>query len=146
VSLITEVSQFRVRPKISRLAIPTLIMAAISFLLAFFAETLAAPEMEYWIWGGIATAGLFWLLPLLSWLFSYLEVTNQRLIYRYGFLGLRRRRLQLSEVSSLEITRPKLLGGKVISILTVADEELVLTGYARTKLLAAEIERLARSA
>jgi uncharacterized membrane protein YdbT with pleckstrin-like domain len=135
-----------VRPKISRLAIPTLILAAVSFSLAFFAEQLAAPEMEYWIWAGIAIAGMFWFLPLLSWLFSHLELTNARLIYRFGFLGLRKRKVPLVEISSLEINRPKPLGGKVISILTVAGDELMLTGYARTKLLAAEIERLARSA
>jgi hypothetical protein len=87
---------------------------------------------------------VFWVFPLLSYLGSYLELTNQRLVYRFGFLGFRKRQLMLSELSSLELQKDG-LAGKTISILSVDGSELFIRGYARPKHLAAEIEALAKA-
>jgi hypothetical protein len=144
VSLLRETSLVRVRRKPSRLFFPTLVLASVAFGLAFFADQISPETMQLgYLLGGIAV-GLFWLLPLLSYLFGYLELTNQRVICRFGFLGLRKREVDYRDVSSIEIIRPKALSGKVISLVQVDESQLLISGYARTKLLAAEIERLAR--
>lgn len=143
-SLISEISLIRLRPSIRRLWIPTLLVGLVAFFLAFFADLIEAfnPNLIFGV--AIVLVATFWLIPLLNYLFSSLEFTNQRLIYRFGFLGLKRRELEFSELSSIEITRAKALGSKQISLLRVDGSELFISGYARTKLLAAEIERLAR--
>jgi hypothetical protein len=52
----------------------------------------------------------------------------------------------LADLSSIEIQKSGALAGKVISILSVDGTEFRVEGYARTKLLAAEIEALAKVA
>ena len=89
---------------------------------------------------------LFWLIPLLSYLASYLELTSERLIFRSGFLGFRKRQLLLSELSSIEIQKEGRLGRQVISILSVDGTEYRIGGYAKNKHLAAEIEAWAKAA
>jgi hypothetical protein len=91
-------------------------------------------------WSAIVVSSLFWLLPLLNWLASSLVVTDQRVINRSGLFGLRRKTLNLSELSSIALQRPKPLRGKVISLLKVDGQEITISGYSRTKLLAATIE------
>jgi hypothetical protein len=139
-SLITETSLVRVRQKASRLLLPTLVLAAGSFSLSFIADLLSPEHYEIALWVIGVVVGVFWLIPFLSYLAGYLEITNQRLIYRHGLFGLRKKTMHFKELSSIEIQRPRALGGKVISLLGVDGQELVLSGYARTKLLAAEIE------
>lgn len=136
----------RLKPRASKIYLPTVVLFSVSFALAFLAEQLAPADYELALVAGALAVGVFWALPLLSYLLSYLQLTNQRLTLRSGFLGLRKRELLLSELSSLEIHRPRALAGRVISILTVHGEEFVVRGYARTKLLAAEIEALSRVA
>jgi hypothetical protein len=48
--------------------------------------------------------------------------------------------MNLSELSSIAVERPKPLRGKVISLMKVDGQELSVSGYSRTKLLAATIE------
>lgn len=143
-SLIVETSLLRLRPSVRRLIIPTFILALTCFLLAFFADQISAELTNVVYIAASAVVALFWLIPLLNYLFGFLEFTNQRLIYRFGFLGFKKREMEFSQLSSIEILRPKALGSKQISLLRVDGSELVITGYARTKLLASEIERLAR--
>ncbi|CAB4637338.1 unannotated protein [freshwater metagenome] len=95
---------------------------------------------------GAVIVVLFWFFPLLSYLACYLELTSARLVYRFGFLGLRKRQLPLSELSSIEIQKESALGGQVISILSVDGREFRVGGYAKTKHLAAEIEAWAKVA
>lgn len=141
-----EVELLRLKPKASKMFFPTLLIAGASFGLAFVAEILPESDYNLTIAVSAGVVFLFWALPLFSYLFSYLQLTNRRLIYRFGFLGLRKRALELSELSSLEIQKSSALGGKVISIFLVDGTEFRVGGYARTKLLAAEIEALAKAA
>lgn len=137
---ITETKRVRLRPRASRLIIPTIILAASVFTVMYFSE-LVTPELYQIItWAAIGAVTLFWLLPLLNWLASSLVVTDQRIIHRSGLFGLRKKVLQLSELSSLELQKSKPLRGKVISMLKVDGQELVVSGYSRAKLLAAAIE------
>lgn len=137
---IAETKLVRLRPRATRLIIPTIILAASVFAIMYFSE-LVTPELYQIItWTAIGAVTLFWLLPLLNWLASSLVVTDERIIYRSGLFGLRKKVLQLSELSSLELQKSKPLRSKVISMLKVDGQELVVSGYSRTKLLAAAIE------
>lgn len=144
-SLLGETSIVRVRQKASRLYLPTLLLAAVSFSLSFFQPQLTGDSQQLaFIAAGVIVL-VFWLVPVLNFLFSFLELTNERIIYRFGMFGLRRKDIDLGEISSIQILRPSALSGKAISLELTDESEVLLTGYARTKLLAAEIERLAKA-
>lgn len=143
---VSEYTVLRLKPKARRLFIPTLILAAVSFALAFVVEQISPIDYSYALIAGGVIVVLFWFFPLLSYVGSYLELTSARLVYRFGFLGLRKRQLELSELSSIEIQKEGSLGGQVISILSVDGEEFRVGGYAKTKHLAAEIEAWAKVA
>jgi hypothetical protein len=142
----SEYRVLRLKPKARRLFVPTLVLAAVSFALAFIVEQISAIDYNYALIAGGVIVALFWFFPLLSYLACYLELTSERLVYRFGFLGLRKRQLQLSELSSIEIQKESALGGQVISILSVDGREFRVGGYAKTKHLAAEIEAWAKVA
>ena len=141
----SEISVLRLKPKASRLLLPTVALALVSFALAFVADQFSPADYEIALMAGALIAILFWGFPLLSYLGSYLELTDQRLVYRSGFLGIRKRQLPLAELSSLELQKSGGLGGMAISILSVDGSELVIRGYAKAKYLAAEIEALAKA-
>jgi hypothetical protein len=129
-----------------RLWLPTIALLLVSFSLAFVADQFSPADYEIALMAGALVAILFWAFPMLNYLGSYLELTDQRIIYRSGFLGFRKRQMPLVELSSLEIQKSGGLGGQEISILSVDGSELVIRGYAKTKYLAAEIEALAKAA
>ena len=139
-SSLPETKIVRLRQKATKMFLPTIILAASSFSLAFFIEILAADLYMILVWVAAGATILFWLLPLLNWLAGSIVITDQKLVYRSGFLGLSKKVVHFSNLSSIEIQRAKGLGGKVISILLVDGTELVISGYARTKLLAAELQ------
>lgn len=136
----SETTLVRLRPGASRLLIPTLVLAASSFSVVYFSELIAPELYQIVVWVALGAVSLFWLLPVLNWYAASVVVTDQRLINRSGLLGLRKKVLQLSEISSIAVLRPKPLGGRVISIVKVDGQELTVSGYSRTKLLAAAIE------
>jgi hypothetical protein len=137
---ISETRLVRLRPRAAVLFLPTLVLAAGLFSLMYFSELIAPEIYQIVFWVAVGAISLFWLLPVLNWLASSLVVTDQRLIHRSGLFGLRRKVIQLSELSSIALQRPKPLRGKVISLLKVDGQELSISGYSRTKLLAAAIE------
>ncbi|CAB4624176.1 unannotated protein [freshwater metagenome] len=141
----TELTVVRLKPAARKLFVPTLVLAAVCFALAFLADQFSSADYEIALMAGALVVVLFWVFPLLSYLGSYLELTTKTLTYRFGFLGFRKKQLALAELSSLEIQKPSGLRAKVISILSVDGSELVVRGYSRTKLLAAEIEALAKA-
>jgi hypothetical protein len=142
----SEYLVFRLKPKARRLFTPTLVLAAVSFAQAFAVEQISNTDYQYALIAGGTIVVLFWLIPLLSYLASYLELTSERLIFRSGFLGFRKRQLLLSELSSIEIQKEGRLGRQVISILSVDGTEYRIGGYAKNKHLAAEIEAWAKAA
>ena len=142
----SEYLVLRLKPKARRLFTPTLVLAAVSFALAFIVEQISATDYNYALIAGGTIVVLFWVFPLLSYLACYLELTSARLVYRFGFLGLRKRQLLLSELSSIEIQKESRLGRQLISILSVDGTEYRIGGYAKNKHLAAEIEAWAKAA
>jgi uncharacterized membrane protein YdbT with pleckstrin-like domain len=136
----SETKLIRLRPRAATLFLPTLVLAASLFSLMYFSELLAPELYQILFWVAISVSALFWLLPVLNWLTASLVLTDQRLIHRSGLFGLRKKTLNLSELSSITVQRPKPLRGKVISLFQVDGQELSVSGYSRTKLLAATIE------
>lgn len=135
-----ETKIVRLRQKATKMVLPTLVLAASSFSLAFFVDTMASDIYQMIVWIAAGATFLFWLLPLLNWLAGSLLITDQKLVYRSGFLGLSKKVVPFSNLSSIEIQRAKGLVGKVISLLLVDGTEVLISGYARTKLLAAELQ------
>jgi hypothetical protein len=136
----SETKLVRLRPRAANLFLPTLVLAASLFSLMYFSELLEPGLYEIVFWTAISVAALFWLIPLLNWLAASLVVTDQRLVHRSGLFGLRKKVMNLSELSSIAVQRPKPLRGKVLSLMKVDGQELSVSGYSRTKLLAATIE------
>lgn len=142
----SEYLVLRLKPRARRLFVPTLVLAVVSFALAFVVEQISPIDYNYALIAAGVIVTLFWFFPVLSYLACYLELTSARLVYRFGFLGLRKRQLLLTELSSIEIQKERALGGQVISILSVDGDEFRVGGYAKTKHLAAEIEAWAKVA
>jgi hypothetical protein len=135
-----ETKLVRLRPRAAVLLLPTLVLAASCFSVMYFSELIAPDVYQIVLWLAIATVSVFWLLPMLNWLASSLVVTDQKLVYRSGLFGLRKKVLYFAELSSIAVQRPKPLRAKVISLLKVDGQEITLSGYSRTKQLAAAIE------
>jgi uncharacterized membrane protein YdbT with pleckstrin-like domain len=135
-----ETKLVRLRPKAARLLFPTLVLAASSFSVIYFSEMISPDLYQIVLWVVIVAVSLFWLLPLLNWLAASLLITDQRLIHRSGLFGLRKKVLNLSELSSISVQRPKPLRAKAISLVKVDGQVITVSGYSRPKQLAAAIE------
>jgi hypothetical protein len=125
--------------------LPSLVLFAVSFGLVFSSDMVLPFDFEIALIVGAAAAFLFWAIPLLGYLFSYLELTDSKISYRFGLLGLRKRQLQLAEIAFIELQKAGAFGGKQILISSRQGSQLLIRGYARAKYLAAEIEALARN-
>lgn len=135
-----ETKLVRLRPRAAVLLFPTLVLAASSFSVVYFSEMISPDLYQIVLWVIIAAVSLFWLVPLLNWLAASLVITDQRLIHRSGLFGLRKKALNLSELSSIAVQRPKPLRAKAISLVRVDGQVITVSGYSRPKQLAAAIE------
>ena len=135
-----ETKLVRLRPRAALLLFPTLVLAASSFSVIYFSEMISPDLYQIVLWVIIAAVSLFWLVPLLNWLAASLVITDQRLIHRSGLFGLRKKVLNLSELSSIAVQRPKPLRAKAISLVKVDGQVITVSGYSRPKQLAAAIE------
>jgi uncharacterized membrane protein YdbT with pleckstrin-like domain len=141
-----ETKLVRLRPRAAALLFPTLVLAASSFSVIYFSEMISADLYQIVLWAAIAAVSLFWLVPLLNWLAASLVITDQRIIHRSGLFGLRKKVLNLSELSSIAVQRPKPLRAKAISLVKVDGQVITVSGYSRPKQLAAAIEAEASKA
>ena len=135
-----ETKLVRLRPRAAVLLFPTLVLAASSFSVIYFSEMISPYLYQIVLWVIVAAVSLFWLVPLLNWLAASLVITDQRLIHRSGLFGLRKKALNLSELSSIAVQRPKPLRAKAISLVRVDGQVITVSGYSRPKQLAAAIE------
>ena len=135
-----ETKLVRLRPRAAVLLFPTLVLAASSFSVIYFSEMISTDLYQIVLWVIAAAVSLFWLVPLLNWLAASLVITDQRLIHRSGLFGLRKKVLNLSELSSIAVQRPKPLRAKAISLVRVDGQVITVSGYSRPKQLAAAIE------
>ena len=140
-NFIAEQRLARLRPRASKLFLPTMALFLAVFLLSFFSGRLSEQwqNIALWVTTG-AIALILWLIPLLRYLSSYTEITNVRVLSRSGLMGQHRYEARLSTISRVELTR-----GRTVTLHLNGEEPLVLSGLPKHKMVAAEIEELTAS-
>lgn len=140
-TFLAETQIAKLRPRAGRLFWPSAALFLAAFALSFFTGRLTEQWQNIVLWSVTgAIAFLFWLIPLLRYLSSYVEVTSNRVISRAGLMGQNRREVSMLSIRQVELTR-----GRSITLYVEGEEALVLEGLPKHKLVAAEIERLSAS-
>jgi membrane protein YdbS with pleckstrin-like domain len=140
-SFLAEQRIARLRPRATKLFIPNLVLFACCFAFAFFSGRLEEQWQYITLWSICAALALiFWLIPLLRFASTYLEITTTRLTYRSGLLGQNRRELSLAQIKDVQINR-----FRSISIIVDGQDPLEIKGIPKYKMVAVEIDRLAAS-
>jgi hypothetical protein len=128
----------RIRPSSIRLFLPFLALALACFGVSFYSGRLPEQWMEitlYSVAGAIAF--VFWLIPLLRYLSSYVDIYTTRVFYRAGLMGQRR-----SEASFSQVTDVRLGDGRRIQLALTNGEIIELPRLPKAKKLTAEIQAL----
>ncbi len=140
-TFLAETQIAKLRPRAGRLFWPGAALLIAAFALSFFTGRLTEQWQNIVLWSVTgAIAFIFWLIPLLRYLSSYVEVTSNRVISRAGLMGQNRREVSMLSIRQVELTR-----GRSITLYVEGEEALVLEGLPKHKLVAAEIERLSAS-
>mgnify|MGYP002145234598 FL=1 len=138
-SFLAEQRIARIRPRGSKLFLPNLLLFVACFALAFLSGRLAEQwqyTVLYIICGSVVF--FFWVIPMLRFMSTFLEVTTTRVLYRSGLLGQKRREVSLTQIKDVQLTK-----GRTISIVVDGQEPLVIAGIPKHKMVAVEIDRLA---
>ena len=129
----------RLRPRLTRLWWPTLALTACSAVFGFFVGKQLDGLLGQLLYPGLGAAlFLFWLLPTLAYLGTFVDVYDSQLVARRGLFGAKRT-VKFGEVESISGSVGK---GVVINI--KVEEPLVLKGYPKPKAIAAELIALAK--
>ena len=138
-SFLAEQRIARIRPRGSKLFFPNLFLFLACFAMAFFGGRLTEHWQYLVLWITCGSVAFFlWLLPLLRFMSTFLEVTTTRVLYRSGLLGQKRREVSLAQIKDVQLTR-----GRTISIVIDGQEPIVVPGIPKHKTVAVEIDRLA---
>ena len=128
----------RLRPRLTALTLPLILLAATSFVVSFFSVFELSEWAFYTLW---ITAGILvlfvWLLPAAKFASTFIDVKTEGLYISTGFGSSRRHKLLWAEITS--ITSSPMRG---IKISTTSEEEFVLRGYAQQKAIVAELNSL----
>ncbi|MEY4992913.1 MAG: hypothetical protein RIS82_35 [Actinomycetota bacterium] len=131
----------KLRPRASQMFLPTLVLGLASAALTVFAGRLTEQWQNTLVWAVVGVLVLiFWLIPLLRYLSTYLEVTTARVIIRSGLMGQHRREIRLSNIRDVEVGK-----GRTISLILDDQDVVEIRGVPRHKMVALEIDRLAAS-
>ena len=128
----------RIRPRAIRLFFPFLALALACFAVSFYGGRLPEQWMYvtlYCLAGAIAF--LFWLLPVLRYLSSFVDIFTTRILYRSGLMGQRR-----AEVQFAQITEVRLAERRRIQLITADGETVDLPALPKAKRLVAQIQSL----
>jgi hypothetical protein len=129
----------RLRPRLTRLWWPTLALTACSAVFGFFVGKQLDGLLGQLLYPGLGAAlFLFWLLPTLAYLGTFVDVYDSQLVARRGLFGAKRT-VKFGEVESISGSVGK---GVVVNI--KVEEPLVLKGYPKPKAIAAELIALAK--
>lgn len=129
----------RLRPRLSRLWWPTLVLACCSAVFGFFVGKQLDGLLQQFLYPGLGVIlFFFWLLPNLSYLGTFVDVFDGQLVARRGMFG-SKRTVKYGEIESISGSVSK---GVVINI--KVEEPLVLKGYPKPKAIAAELIALAK--
>ena len=140
-SFLAETRIARLRPRGSRLILPTLVLFLAAFAASFFSTSFTEPWQQITLWSICgAVSFFFWLIPVLRFFSTYLEVTTSRVKYRAGLMGQNRIEVSLSQIKDVQISR-----GRSISLIIEGQEPFSIRGIPKHKTVAIEIDRLAAS-
>jgi hypothetical protein len=119
--------------------LPTLALTACSAVFGFFVGKQLDGLLGQLLYPGLGAAlFLFWLLPTLAYLGTFVDVYDGQLVARRGLFGAKRT-VKFGEIESISGSVGK---GVVINI--KVEEPLVLKGYPKPKAIAAELIALAK--
>ena len=136
----TEYRLYRLRPRLSRLTLPTGVLFAVSAILAFFGDKqLLEWETNAMYIGCTLSLLLFWLIPTLKYLGTYVDVTNLGVRARRGIFGTKSREVSFTDVLEVVYSRTR---GVVLRISEAEDFDL--KGLSTPKAVADELSRLAK--
>ena len=128
----------RIRPGAIRLFLPFLALAVACFGVSFYSGRLPEQWMNialYSVAGAITF--FFWLIPVLRYLSSYVDVYTTRILYRAGLMGQQR-----SEANFSQVTDVRIGDGRRIQLALTNGEILELPRLPKAKKLTAEIQVL----
>jgi hypothetical protein len=128
----------RIRPSAVRLFLPFAALALACFGVSFYNGRLPEQWMNitlYSVAGAIAF--FFWLIPVLRYLSSYVDIFTTKVFYRAGLLGQNR-----SEAKFSQVTDVRLGDGRRIQLALTNGEIVELPRLPRAKKLVAEIQAL----
>ena len=128
----------RIRPGAIRLFLPFLALALACFGVSFYSGRLPEQWMNitlYSVAGAIAF--FFWLIPVLRYLSSYVDVYTTRILYRAGLMGQQR-----SEANFSQVTDVRIGDGRRIQLALTNGEILELPRLPKAKKLTSEIQVL----
>lgn len=128
----------RMRPRGSRLILPTLALAISVFILTL-AQTYLSEQWQlitlYSVTGAIAF--FFWFVPLIGYLTTWTDITTARTVHRSGLFG-----QHFRDVSHSSVSRVELAPGSRITLYVDDDEPFELKSVPKTRLVATELARL----
>jgi hypothetical protein len=128
----------RIRPSGIRLFLPFLALALACFGASFYSGRLPEQWMNitmYSLAGAISL--IFWLIPVLRFLTSYVDVFTTRVLHRSGLMGQQR-----SEANFSQVTDVRLGDGRRIQLALTNGEIIELPRLPKAKKLVAEIQAL----
>lgn len=138
-SFVSEQRIARLRPRGGKLFFPMVLLFAVSFALSFLYGRFVEQWQVIAMWSVAgALVILFWLIPVLRWAGTFLEVTTTRVIYRAGIFGSNRIEIPLAQITNVELT-PR----RTFTIIANGMEPTVIAGIGKHKIVATEIDRLA---
>lgn len=129
----------RLHPRGRRLIIPTIMLTLAAFFYALLQNFLTEDWQQYLLWG--LTGGIaffFWLVPLIGYLTTWVDITTARIVARSGIFGQHFREISHDRVARIELG----LAGRII-VYVEGEEALELGSIPKPRMVAAELARLA---
>ena len=128
----------RIRPRAIRLFFPFLALALACFAVSFYSGRLPEQWMYIALYSAAgAVAFFFWLLPVLRYLSSYVDIFTTRIFSRSGLMGQRRVEAHFAQVTDVQLSE-----GRRIQLTTRDGEIVELPSLPKAKKLVAEIQSL----
>ncbi len=128
----------RIRPGAIRLFLPFLALAVACFGVSFYSGRLPEKWMTITLYSlAGAIAFFFWLIPVLRYLSSYVDLYTTRILYRSGLMGQQR-----SEANFSQVTDVRIGDGRRIQLALTNGEILELPRLPKAKKLTSEIQVL----
>lgn len=128
----------RIRPRAIRLFLPFLVLALACFGVSFYSGRLPEQWMNITLYSVAgALAFFFWLIPVLRYLSSYVDLFTTRVLYRSGLMGQRRSEANFGQVVDVRVGE-----GRRIQLTLAGGQIIELPALPKAKKLVAEIQAL----